>query len=157
MVEETCHHDLHDRRRVVSSFSCRFSKQRDRSERARVDSRVTMRPHCALYIRLGEALGCVAHASSPSCDCRLEWLSHCSRIRVCYGGTSLAMHHRASRHGSFRISLLGVARAFEGGKGDRRRDCSNNCAPPRRSPSRGGFNGTPRFREQEKIAKSTFS
>lgn len=68
-----------------------------------------MRPHCALYIRLGEALGCVAHASSPSCDCRLEWLSHCSRIRVCYGGTSLAMHHRASRHGSFRISLLGVA------------------------------------------------
>lgn len=83
-----------------------------------------------LYIRLGEALGRVSpRSSSPSCDCRLEWRSHCSRTRrACHGGTSLAMDQRASCHGSFRISLLGVARTFEGGKGDRRRNCSNNCS-----------------------------
>lgn len=60
---------------------------------------------------------------------------------MCYGGTSLAMDHRASCHGSFRISLLGVARTFEGGKGDRRRDCSNNCSQAEaKSFKGGGFN-----------------
>lgn len=70
---------------------------------------------------------------------------------MCYGGTSLAMDHRASCHGSFRISLLGVARTFDGGKGDRRRDCSNNCSQAEAKSFKGdGFNCMPRPREEER-------
>lgn len=61
------------------------------------------------------------------------------------------MDHRASCHGSFRISLLGVARTFEGGKGDRRRDCSNNCSQAEAKSFKGdGFNCAPGPREEER-------